>query len=74
MLRLVLGWLKYSALLMAATVGLYLLGQSSNWFEAIRFPFKILLMLLMIEASPIGAIVGWIVTRVVLLLVALSKK
>ena len=56
-------WLKHSLVIMAVTCGLYGLGQAGCIFEAGHFPFKILLMLLIIEVTPLGAVAGWLVVK-----------
>jgi|GEM_PF-2649151 len=63
--RIIVWWLKHSLVIMAVTCGLYGLGQTGCVFEAGRFPFKILLMLLVIEATPLGAMAGWLVVKTV---------
>jgi len=55
-------WLKHSLLLIGFTVVLYGLGA---WLALIRFPLKILLMLVMIEMTPLGAVAGWILLKLV---------
>lgn len=61
--KLMAWWFKHSLIIMAVTGGLYGLGQSGFIFEARRFPLKILLMLLVIEATPLGALAGWAVVK-----------
>ena len=58
-------WFKHSLLIMAFTIGLYGLGQLGAMFELVQFPFKILLMLLMIEITPLGAVAGWVLRRLI---------
>jgi len=59
---------------MAVTAGLYGLGRIGAVFDFIRFPFKILLMLWVIEATPLGAAVGWIMLKTARLLSSLFRR
>ena len=72
--KIIAWWLKHSLLIMAVTIGFYLLGQIGAVFEFIRVPFKILLMLLMIEATPLGAVVGWAASKTMHFILFLSHK
>ncbi|MCG3119874.1 MAG: hypothetical protein ALAOOOJD_02411 [bacterium] len=62
--KLMAWWAKHSFIIMAITGGFYGLGQSGFIFDARHFPLKILLMLLVIEATPLGALAGWAVVKV----------
>lgn len=59
---------------MAVTAGLYGLGRIGAVFGFIRFPFKILLMLWVIEATPLGALAGWLMLKAGRLLSASFRR
>lgn len=63
-------WIKHSLVLMAVTLALYGLGQMEILFDARQFPLKILMMLCVIEATPVGAVAGWLVLKLLLLLLS----
>jgi len=67
-------WFKHTLLIMAFTTGLYVLGQFGGLFAFLRFHFKILLMLLIIETTPLGAVAGWLLRQLAHLFSAIWKK
>ncbi len=69
-----LWWLKHTALIIAFTCSLFMLGRLGGFFEPLQFPVKILMMLLIIEMTPLGAVAGWLLAKIFLLLVFLWRR
>lgn len=67
-------WIKHSLVIAAVTFLFYGLARLEILLEARQFPLKILMMLCVIAATPVGAAAGWLFLKFFSLLLLPIQK